>query len=115
MNVVMIFSSVLAGNIGLAQAAVAAAPLLYGSVYGHGIVSGTGLQAIEVPVGLGLGSSFFLDAPGSSTFVMLSARLVTQVDVDEDERAPSRTAGGSRSFASDPRRQARPSSRVPLG
>jgi uncharacterized protein (TIRG00374 family) len=47
MNVVMIFPF-WPGNVGLLQAAVAAALLPYGIGYGHGVLFGIGLQAIEV-------------------------------------------------------------------
>jgi uncharacterized membrane protein YbhN (UPF0104 family) len=84
MNVVMIFPF-WPGNVGLVQAAVAAALLPYGVRYGHGIVFGIGLQAIEVSVGLGLGFLFL--AREGFTFAMLKRMPeVTEVDVDEDER-----------------------------
>jgi uncharacterized membrane protein YbhN (UPF0104 family) len=84
MNVVMIFPF-WPGNIGLVQAAVAAALLPYGVGYGHGIVFGIGLQAIEASVGIGLGFLFL--AREGFTFAMLKRMPeVTEVDVDEDER-----------------------------
>ena len=84
MNVVMIFPF-WPGNIGLVQAAVAAALLPYGVSYGHGIVFGIGLQAIEASVGIGLGFLFL--AREGFTFAMLRRMPeVTDVDVDEDER-----------------------------
>ena len=84
MNVVMIFPF-WPGNIGLVQAAVAAALLPYGVSYGHGIVFGIGLQAIEASVGVGLGFLFL--AREGFTFAMLKRMPeVTEVDVDEDER-----------------------------
>ena len=84
MNVVMIFPF-WPGNIGLVQAAVAAALLPYGVGYGHGVVFGIGLQAIEVSVGIGLGFVFL--AREGITFAMLKRMPeFTDVDVDEDER-----------------------------
>jgi uncharacterized membrane protein YbhN (UPF0104 family) len=84
MNVVMIFPF-WPGNIGLLQAAVAAALLSYGVGYGRGIVFGIGLQAIEVSVGIGLGFLFL--AREGITFAMLKRMPeFTDVDVDEDER-----------------------------
>jgi uncharacterized membrane protein YbhN (UPF0104 family) len=84
MNVVMIFPF-WPGNVGLVQAAVAAALLPYGVGYGHGVVFGIGLQAIEVSVGVGLGFLFL--AREGFTFAMLKRMPeVTEVDVDEDER-----------------------------
>ena len=84
MNVVMIFPF-WPGNIGLVQAAVAAALLPYGIHYAHGIVFGIGLQAIEASVGIGLGFLFL--AREGFTFAMLRRMPeVTEVDVDEDER-----------------------------
>lgn len=84
MNVVMIFPF-WPGNIGLVQAAVAAALLPYGVNYGHGVVFGIGLQAIEASVGLGLGFIFL--AREGFTFAMLKRMPeVTDLDVDEDER-----------------------------
>ena len=84
MNVVMIFPF-WPGNIGLVQAAVAAALLPYGVNYGHGVVFGIGLQAIEASVGLGLGFIFL--AREGFTFAMLKQMPeMTDVDVDEDER-----------------------------
>ncbi|MGH3041294.1 MAG: lysylphosphatidylglycerol synthase transmembrane domain-containing protein [Gaiellaceae bacterium] len=84
MNVVMIFPF-WPGNIGLVQAAVAAALLPYGVGYPHGIVFGIGLQAIEVSVGVGLGFLFL--AREGFTFAMLKRMPdLTDVDVDEDER-----------------------------
>ena len=84
MNVVMIFPF-WPGNVGLVQAAVAAALLPYGVSYPHGIVFGIGLQAIEASVGVGLGFLFL--AREGFTFAMLKRMPeVTEVDVDEDER-----------------------------
>jgi uncharacterized protein (TIRG00374 family) len=84
MNVVMIFPF-WPGNIGLVQAAVAAALLPYGIGYPHGVVFGIGLQAIEVSVGIGLGFVFL--AREGITFAMLKRMPeFTDVDVDEDER-----------------------------
>jgi len=84
MNVVMIFPF-WPGNIGLVQAAVAAALLPYGVNYGHGVLFGIGLQAIEASVGLGLGFIFL--AREGFTFAMLKRMPeVTDLDVDEDER-----------------------------
>jgi uncharacterized protein (TIRG00374 family) len=84
MNVVMIFPF-WPGNIGLVQAAVAAALLSYGVNYGHGVVFGIGLQAIEASVGVGLGFIFL--AREGFTFAMLKRMPeVTEMDVDEDER-----------------------------
>ena len=84
MNVVMIFPF-WPGNVGLVQAAVAAALLPYGVSYGHGVVFGIGLQAIEASVGLGLGFIFL--AREGFTFAMLRRMPeVTDLDVDEDER-----------------------------
>ena len=84
MNVVMIFPF-WPGNIGLVQAAVAAALLPYGVNYAHGVVFGIGLQAIEASVGLGLGFIFL--AREGFTFAMLRRMPeVTDLDVDEDER-----------------------------
>jgi glycosyltransferase 2 family protein len=84
MNVVMIFPF-WPGNVGLVQAAVAAALLPYGVSYGHGILFGIGLQAIEASVGIGLGFIFL--AREGFTFAMLKRMPeMTDVDVDEDER-----------------------------
>ena len=84
MNVVMIFPF-WPGNVGLVQAAVAAALLPYGVSYAHGVVFGIGLQAIEASVGIGLGFLFL--AREGFTFAMLRRMPeVTDVDVDEDER-----------------------------
>jgi uncharacterized membrane protein YbhN (UPF0104 family) len=84
MNVVGIFPF-WPGNIGLVQAAVAAALLPYGVSYGHGILFGIGLQAIEVSVGIGLGFLFL--AREGFTFAMLRRMPeVTDVDIDDDER-----------------------------
>ena len=84
MNVVMIFPF-WPGNVGLVQAAVAAALLPYGIGYAHGVVFGVGLQAIEASVGLGLGFLFL--AREGFTFAMLKRMPeVTELDVDEDER-----------------------------
>jgi uncharacterized membrane protein YbhN (UPF0104 family) len=84
MNVVMIFPF-WPGNVGLVQAAVAAALLPYGIGYAHGVVFGIGLQAIEASVGLGLGFLFL--AREGFTFAMLKRMPeVTELDVDEDER-----------------------------
>lgn len=83
MNVVMIFPF-WPGNIGLVQAAVAAALLPYGVSYPHGIVFGIGLQAIEASVGLGLGFLFL--AREGFTFAMLRRMPeFSELDVDEDE------------------------------
>ena len=84
MNVVMIFPF-WPGNVGLVQAAVAAALLPYGIGYGHGVIFGIGLQAIEASVGIGLGFLFL--AREGVTFAMLKRMPeMTEVDVDEDER-----------------------------
>jgi uncharacterized protein (TIRG00374 family) len=84
MNVVMLFPF-WPGNIGLLQAAVAAALIPYGISYGHGILFGIGLQAIEASVGIGLGFVFL--AREGFTFAMLKRMPeVTEMDVDEDER-----------------------------
>ena len=84
MNVVMLFPF-WPGNVGLLQAAVAAALIPYGISYGHGILFGIGLQAIEASVGIGLGFIFL--AREGFTFAMLKRMPdVTDVDVDEDER-----------------------------
>jgi uncharacterized membrane protein YbhN (UPF0104 family) len=84
MNVVMIFPF-WPGNVGLVQAAVAAALLPYGVSYAHGVVFGIGLQAIEASVGVGLGFLFL--AREGFTFAMLRRMPeVTGVDVNEDER-----------------------------
>ena len=84
MNLVMIFPF-WPGNVGLLQAAVAAALLSYGVSYAHGIVFGIGLQAIEASVGIGLGFLFL--AREGFTFAMLKQMPeMTDVDVDEDER-----------------------------
>ena len=83
-NVVMIFPF-WPGNIGLVQAAVAAALLPYGVSYPHGVVFGVGLQAIEASVGVGLGFLFL--AREGVTFAMLRRMPeMTELDVDEDER-----------------------------
>lgn len=84
MNLVMIFPF-WPGNVGLLQAAVAAALLSYGVSYAHGIVFGIGLQAIEASVGIGLGFLFL--AREGFTFAMLKRMPeMTDVEVDEDER-----------------------------
>jgi uncharacterized protein (TIRG00374 family) len=84
MNVVMIFPF-WPGNVGLLQAAVAAALLPYGIGYGHGVLFGIGLQAIEVSVGVGLGFLFL--AREGFTFAMLKRMPeFRELDVDEDER-----------------------------
>jgi len=84
MNLVMIFPF-WPGNIGLVQAAVAAALLSYGVSYPRGVVFGIGLQVIEASVGIGLGFLFL--AREGFTFAMLRRMPeVTELDVDEDER-----------------------------
>jgi uncharacterized membrane protein YbhN (UPF0104 family) len=84
MNVVGLFPF-WPGNIGLVQAAIAAALLPYGVSYGHGFLFAIGLQAIEVSVGIGLGFLFL--AREGFTFAMLRRMPdVTDVDIDEDER-----------------------------
>jgi uncharacterized protein (TIRG00374 family) len=84
MNLVMIFPF-WPGNVGLLQAAVAAALLSYGVSYAHGILFGIGLQVIEASVGIGLGFLFL--AREGFTFAMLKRMPeMTDVDVDEDER-----------------------------
>jgi uncharacterized membrane protein YbhN (UPF0104 family) len=84
MNVVMIFPF-WPGNVGLVQAAVAAALLPYGVNYGHGVIFGIGLQAIEASVGVGLGFLFL--AREGFTFAMLKRMPeMNEVDMDEDER-----------------------------
>jgi uncharacterized membrane protein YbhN (UPF0104 family) len=84
MNVVMIFPF-WPGNIGLVQAAVAAALLTYGVSYPRGVLFGIGLQAIEASVGVGLGFVFL--AREGITFAMLRRMPeFSEVDVDEDER-----------------------------
>ena len=84
MNVVMLFPF-WPGNVGLLQAAVAAALIPYGISYGHGILFGIGLQAIEASVGIGLGFVFL--AREGFTFAMLKRMPeVTEMDVEEDER-----------------------------
>jgi hypothetical protein len=83
MNVVGLFPF-WPGNVGLVQAAIAAALLPYGVGYGHGFLFGIGLQAIEVSVGIGLGFLFL--AREGFTFAMLR-RMPEVTDVDiEDER-----------------------------
>ncbi len=84
MNVVMIFPF-WPGNVGLVQAAVAAALLPYGISYGHGFLFGIGLQAIEASVGIGLGF-VFLAREGFSFAMLKRMPEVTELDVDEDER-----------------------------
>jgi uncharacterized membrane protein YbhN (UPF0104 family) len=84
MNVVGLFPF-WPGNVGLVQAAIAAALLPYGVSYGHGFLFGIGLQAIEVSVGVGLGFLFL--AREGFTFAMLRRMPeVTDVDIDDDER-----------------------------
>jgi glycosyltransferase 2 family protein len=84
MNVAMIFP-LWPGNVGLVQAAVAAALLPYGVNYGHGVIFGIGLQAIEASVGVGLGFLFL--AREGFTFAMLKRMPeMNEVDMDEDER-----------------------------
>jgi uncharacterized membrane protein YbhN (UPF0104 family) len=84
MNLVMVFPF-WPGNIGLVQAAVAASLLPYGVSYGHGLLFGIGLQAIEASVGVGLG--FFFLAREGFTFAMLRRMPeVTDVEIDDDER-----------------------------
>jgi uncharacterized membrane protein YbhN (UPF0104 family) len=73
------------GNVGLVQAAVAAALLSYGVSYPHGLVFGIGLQAIEVSVGVGLGFVFL--AREGFTFAMLRRMPeMTEVEIDGDAR-----------------------------
>lgn len=82
MNVVGLFPF-WPGNIGLMQAAVAAALLPYGVSYGYGFLFGIGLQAIEVSVGIGLGFLFL--AREGFTFAMLRRMPdVTDVDIDDE-------------------------------
>jgi uncharacterized membrane protein YbhN (UPF0104 family) len=84
MNLVMVFPF-WPGNVGLVQAAVAAALLSYGVGYGRGFLFGIGVQAIEVSVGVGLGFVFL--AREGFTFAMLRRMPeVTDVDLDDDER-----------------------------
>ena len=84
MNVVGLFPF-WPGNVGLVQAAIAAALLPYGVSYGHGFLFGIGLQAIEASVGVGLGFLFL--AREGFTFAMLRRMPeVTDVEIDEDER-----------------------------
>jgi uncharacterized protein (TIRG00374 family) len=82
MNLVMIFPF-WPGNVGLVQAAVAAALLPYGVSYGHGFLFGIGVQAIEIGVGVGLGFVFL--AREGFTFAMLR-RMPEVTDVEIDER-----------------------------
>jgi glycosyltransferase 2 family protein len=84
MNIVMILPF-WPGNIGLVQAAVAAALLRYGVSYPHGVVFGIGLQAIEASVGLGLGF-LFLAREGFSFAMLKRMPEFTDLDVGEDER-----------------------------
>lgn len=73
------------GNVGLVQAAVAAALLSYGVSYPHGLVFGIGLQAIEVSVGVTLGFVFL--AREGFTFAMLRRMPeMTEVEIDGDAR-----------------------------
>jgi uncharacterized membrane protein YbhN (UPF0104 family) len=82
MNLVMVFPF-WPGNIGLVQAAVAASLLPYGVSYGHGLLFGIGLQAIEASVGVGLG--FFFLAREGFTFAMLRRMPeVTDVEIDDE-------------------------------
>ncbi|MGH3022308.1 MAG: lysylphosphatidylglycerol synthase transmembrane domain-containing protein [Gaiellaceae bacterium] len=84
MNLVTVFPF-WPGNVGLLQAAVAAALLPYGVSYGHGFLFAIGLQAIEVSVGIGLGFVFL--AREGFTFAMLRRMPeMTEVEIDEDER-----------------------------
>lgn len=84
MNLVTVFPF-WPGNIGLVQAAIAAALLPYGVSYGHGFLFGIGVQAIELSVGVGLGFVFL--AREGFTFAMLKRMPeVTEVEIDEDER-----------------------------
>ncbi|HET9214461.1 MAG TPA: lysylphosphatidylglycerol synthase transmembrane domain-containing protein [Gaiellaceae bacterium] len=84
MNLVTVFPF-WPGNVGLLQAAVAAALLPYGVSYGHGFLFAIGLQAIEVSVGIGLGFVFL--AREGFTFAMLKRMPeMTEVEIDEDER-----------------------------
>lgn len=82
MNLVMVFPF-WPGNVGLVQAAVAAALLSYGVSYPRGIVFGIGVQAIEVGVGVGLGFIFL--AREGFTFAMLRRMPeVTDVEIDDE-------------------------------
>lgn len=82
MNLVMVFPF-WPGNIGLVQAAVAAALLSYGVSYPRGIVFGIGVQAIELGVGVGLGFIFL--AREGFTFAMLRRMPeVTDVEIDDE-------------------------------
>lgn len=84
MNLVMVFPF-WPGNVGLVQAAVAAALLSYGVSYPHGILFGIGLQAIEASVGVGLGFVFL--AREGFTFAMLRRMPeMRDVEVDGDDR-----------------------------
>ena len=84
MNVVGLFPF-WPGNVGLVQAAIAAALLPYGVSYGHGFLFGIGLQAIEASVGVGLGFLFL--AREGFTFAMLRRMPeVTDVEIDDDDR-----------------------------
>jgi uncharacterized membrane protein YbhN (UPF0104 family) len=84
MNVVTVFPF-WPGNVGLLQAAIALALLSYGVAYQHGFAYGIGLQAIEVSVGVGLGS-LFLAREGFSFAMLRRMPEVTEMDVEDDER-----------------------------
>jgi uncharacterized membrane protein YbhN (UPF0104 family) len=82
MNLVMVLPF-WPGNVGLVQAAVAAALLSFGVSYAHGFVFGIGLQAIEASIGVTLGFVFL--AREGFTFAMLRRMPeVTDVEMDED-------------------------------
>lgn len=82
MNLVMVFPF-WPGNVGLVQAAVAAALLSYGVSYPRGFFFGIGVQAIEIGVGVGLGFIFL--AREGFTFAMLRRMPeVTDVEIDDE-------------------------------
>jgi uncharacterized membrane protein YbhN (UPF0104 family) len=71
------------GSVGLFQAGVALALVLYGVAYQHGFAYGIGLQAIEMSVGVGLGL-LYLAREGISFAILKQIPKVTDEGMDED-------------------------------
>jgi glycosyltransferase 2 family protein len=102
MNVATIFP-LWPGNVGLVQAAVALPLVRYGVSYARGFAFGSGLQAIEASVGVGVGM-IFLAREGLSFAMLKRMPDAAQAEVPEDEvdaddrgsREPEKRLVGSR-------------------
>lgn len=75
------------GNVGLLQAAIALPLVQYGVAYGTGFAFGLALQAVEMSVGVGLGTAFL--AREGLSFAMLRG-------MGEGSDEPERSVGASR-------------------